>query len=190
MNTILEHFTYHKTRVWDIHEHMETLYEYSKECEHITEMGVRDVVSTWAFLLANPKKLTCYDVQQCPVGEATRLAAETGIQFEFKTADTAADNFVIEETDLLFIDTWHIYEQLRKELALHAKNTRKYIIMHDTTLFGEENCKEFYHCSVKPEGVYTGLWPAVEQFLAENKDWELKERFTNCNGLTILKRVS
>jgi hypothetical protein len=33
----------------DINEHIPTLYEYAKNCEVIAEMGVRGVVSTWAF---------------------------------------------------------------------------------------------------------------------------------------------
>ena len=33
-----------------------------------------------------------------------------------------------------------------------------------------------------------GLWPAITEFLEENDNWELHERFTNNNGITILKR--
>ena len=38
----------------DINEHMPTLYQFACTCSHITEMGVREVVSTWAFLNAKP----------------------------------------------------------------------------------------------------------------------------------------
>ena len=41
----------------DINEHLPTLKKYSEECEHITEMGVRWVVSTFAFLMGKPKKI-------------------------------------------------------------------------------------------------------------------------------------
>jgi len=35
-----------------------------------------------------------------------------------------------------------------------------------------------------------GLWPAVEEFLAEHpSEWALQHRYTNNNGLTVLKRV-
>ena len=34
-----------------------------------------------------------------------------------------------------------------------------------------------------------GLWPAVEEFLNEHSEWQLETRYTNNNGLTILKRV-
>ena len=37
----------------DINEHLPTLKKYAEECEHITEMGVRWVVSTYALLMGN-----------------------------------------------------------------------------------------------------------------------------------------
>jgi hypothetical protein len=51
--------------------------------------------------------------------------------------------------------------------------------MHDTTNFGEKG---------ESEG-HVGLWPAVEEFIARNKNWTIKERYTNNNGLTVLERV-
>lgn len=33
-----------------------------------------------------------------------------------------------------------------------------------------------------------GLWPAVEEFLAEHAEWQLEKRYTNNNGLTVLAR--
>ena len=38
----------------DINEHLPTLRKYAEECDHITEMGVRWIVSTYAFLAAKP----------------------------------------------------------------------------------------------------------------------------------------
>ena len=46
----------------DINEHLPTLKRYADECEHITEMGVRWVVSTYAFLMSKPKKLVSIDI--------------------------------------------------------------------------------------------------------------------------------
>jgi len=88
----------------------------------------------------------------------------------------------IEETDLLFLDTTHVYSQLKKELELHSDKARKYICFHDTTSYetkGEDG----------KEG--TGIWKAIEEFLEDNKDkWILQERFTNNNGFTIIKRIN
>ena len=43
-------------------------------------------------------------------------------------------NITINKTDILFIDSWHCYGQLIRELDLHHKNVNKYIILHDTTV--------------------------------------------------------
>jgi hypothetical protein len=84
----------------------------------------------------------------------------------------------IEETDLLFLDTWHVYGQLKEEMRLHAGKVRRYIVLHDTTTFGEKG---------EAEG-HRGLWPAVEEFLAQGT-FRLKQRVANNNGLTVLEAL-
>ena len=163
----------------DINEHLPTLKRYAEECEHITEMGVRWVVSTYALLMGKPKKLISYDIN--PIDSvAIQQMVKNDTDFEFRVGDTT--KIEIEETDLLFIDTLHNYNQLKLELHLHANKARKYIILHDTTTF--EWIGESYNGKVDE----VGLWPAIEWFLENNTNWELYERFTNNNGLTILKR--
>jgi hypothetical protein len=46
----------------DINEHLPTLKKYTEECDTIVEMGVRSIISTWAFLAGNPKKITSLDL--------------------------------------------------------------------------------------------------------------------------------
>ena len=46
----------------NINEHLETLKNYSAKCEHVTEMGVDRVVSTYAFMMGFPKKMISYDI--------------------------------------------------------------------------------------------------------------------------------
>ena len=59
----------------------------------------------------------------------------------------------------------------------------KYIILHDTISF------EYIGETIIGSGQYRGLWYAIEEFLEMNPKWVLHERYTNNNGLTILKRV-
>jgi hypothetical protein len=163
----------------DINEHLPTLKRYAEECPHITEMGVRHIVSTYALLMGKPKVMVSYDIMDCnwkPIAEAVK----EDTHFEFKMGNTL--EIEIEETDLLFIDTLHNYNQLSKELALHADKVRKYMIFHDTTSF--EFVGESYTGRREK-----GIWPAIQEFLDGNKQWELKERFRNNNGLTILERT-
>jgi hypothetical protein len=189
MNTILEYFEHEKNKPTDINEHLETIKQYAEKCDHVTEMGVRSVVTTWAFLAAKPKRLVSFDIKSCPIEEASRLAAEAGISFDFYIADTASPLLAIEETDLLFIDTWHIYDQLKEELKLHSSKVKKYIVLHDTTTFAYNGEGHVYtECRIKINQPPKGLWPAIEEFLSINPEWTLHERFTHNNGLTILAR--
>ncbi len=163
----------------DINEHLPTLKKYAEECDHITEMGVRWIVSTYALLMGKPKRMISYDINEI-VWQPILDIVKYDTDFEFRIANTL--DLEIEETDLLFIDTLHNYNQLKGELTLHGNKSRKYIIFHDTTTF--EWTGESYEGKVGE----LGLWPAIAEFLEENKNWELHERFTNNNGLTILKR--
>lgn len=162
----------------DINEHLPTLYRYASECKHVTEMGVRDVVSTWAFLKSAPDKLICYDIMRSKnIDTALAAANKVGIEMEFHQKNVLS--IEIEDTDLLFIDTLHQYVQLVQELNLHANKVRKYIIFHDTTKFAYTD---------EVTGAPGGLWPAIEEFLTHNSSWQLIERYTNNNGLTIIGR--
>src|SRR5205085_2957781 len=126
----------------DIHEHCPTLLALARECRHVTEMGTRTGNSTTAFLFAQPDKLVCYDLQE--YRQIDRLRALAGrTEFVFHRADVL--QISIEETDLLFIDTWHVYEQLKEEFRLHADKARKYIVLHDTSTFGEQGETPGHH---------------------------------------------
>jgi hypothetical protein len=174
----------------DINEHLPTLKKYSEECEHITEMGVRWIVSTYAFLMGNPKKLISIDIQHpntwgTNFNHVKAFALEKNIDFGFILGNTLEID--IEETDLLFIDTWHAYKQLKGELEKHHSKVKKYIILHDTSNFEftDEDSYEIWGW----KGDNKGLWPAIEEFIQTNPEWNIHERYTNNNGLTILKRI-
>src|SRR5262249_23570972 len=159
----------------DIHEHLPTLFELAKGCRRVTEFGTRAAVSTTALLYAQPGELVCYDLTRLPpVDRLERLAGKT--RFRFVRQDVLEVD--IAETDLLFIDTWHVYGQLKAELARHAAKVRRYVVLHDTETYGQKG---------ESEG-HRGLWPAVEEFLAGG-EFALKAHYRNNNGLTVLERV-
>lgn len=161
----------------DIHEHMPTLRRYATGCQHVTEMGVRYVVSTWALLAARPKRMVSYDIVRSAEVDNLERIGRAVCYFEFRMEDTTKVD--IEPTDLLFIDTLHTYEQLKIELDRHSLKVAKYILLHDTTIFGETD--QFDKAP--------GLWKAVEEFIALGV-WRIKERYENNNGLTVLERVT
>jgi hypothetical protein len=187
----------------DICEHLPTLSNYASKCESVFETGVRGCVSSWAFvhgLLNNNslnKKLLMNDITYCNIEALLTGTKELPIVLEYEWKNNLELNFT-QNYDLTFIDTWHVYGQLKRELAKFAPITNKYIIMHDTTvdewegetIRGQMNA---YEQSIKfgipIDEINKGLWPAVQEFLDSNPEWVLHERFTNNNGLTILRRI-
>lgn len=185
----------------DINEHLPTLCELARECDSVIELGVRGVVSSWAFAMGLPEgsRMFMNDLEPCNATPLIRAAKnEKNIDATFvKGSDLEID--LPEPADLVFIDTWHIYGQLKRELARYEPLAKKYIVMHDTTVDEWEgetirlgwNAEEQSKQTGWPvEEITKGLWPAVDEFLRKNEGkWELKKRYFNNNGLTILKRV-
>ena len=182
----------HKTQS-DINEHFPAIIKYGSECDTITEMGVRGIVSTWGWLACAPKKLISYDIHDPSkwggdLQSVYDTAEAYGFDFKFHIADVL--KLEIEETDLLFIDTWHAYDQLKKELELHSDKVKKYICFHDTTSYEFRDEFKGHENTWEGESSGQGIWPAIEEFLINNKDkWVLKERFMNNNGFTVIERI-
>jgi len=185
----------------DINEHLPTLCELARECDSVIELGVRGVVSSWAFAMGLPEgsRMFMNDLEPCNASPLIRAAKnEKNIDATFvKGSDLEID--LPEPADLVFIDTWHIYGQLKRELARYEPLAKKYIVMHDTTVDEWEgetirlgwNAEEQSKQTGWPvEEITKGLWPAVDEFLRKNEGkWELKKRYFNNNGLTILERM-
>lgn len=164
----------------DINENLPILFELSKECNHVTEMGVRTGVSTRAFLNSDVV-LRSYDIiLNDNVTNLFEIAKKIGKDVSYTQADVL--NIEIEETDLLFIDTLHSYSQLREELKLHSKKSKKYIVFHDTQTFGVIGGPDL--------GNELGLLPAIIEFLIDNPEWKFRIHKTNNNGLTVLEKAN
>jgi hypothetical protein len=187
----------------DINEHLETLYDYSTQCEKILECGVRGCISSWAFtygVLNNNKpikKITLNDIEVCNIDELINATNGLDINIDYQWKSDL-DLEINENYDMVFIDTFHVYGQLKRELDKFSKVTNKYIIMHDTTVdevFGEVireklNINCFSNQTGIPEDeIVCGLGKAIDEFLLNNTEWELLKKYTNNNGLTILHKI-
>jgi beta-1,4-mannosyl-glycoprotein beta-1,4-N-acetylglucosaminyltransferase len=163
----------------DINQHIDFLYRLASTVNHITEFGTRFGGSTCAFIYAKPRRLVAYDIEPRETLPAILSAArECRVDFEFREQDVLKSE--IEPTDLLFIDTWHVEQQMREELRLHADKVRLYLVMHDTETFahgGESNGHQ-------------GIWPAIADYMKEHPEWRLLHHFQHNNGLTVFTRIS
>lgn len=176
----------------DIQFHLPKIKEIATGCNHITEFGVRSVISTWVLLSARPKVMVSYDIVDCNVEDVTIAAIHENIEYTFIKANTCEVN--IENTELLFIDTDHTYKQLKTELTLHGHKVNKYIIMHDTFTYGlkdnppwSSNSPRVSYKNMTPNAV--GLQEAICEFLRENNEWGILYETQINNGLTILRKT-
>jgi hypothetical protein len=185
----------------DINEHLPTLRNYANQCIHITETGVRSAVSSYAFatgLRGKPgNTLIQIDLNNHPnIQQFIKESKKEGVNVIFyEQSDLECP---LEKTELLFIDTWHIYGQLKRELDKFSKITKKYIIMHDTEIDGIQGetirnnwdaVKQSQETGFTIEEINSGLQKAIDEFLETNNDWRIKQVFKNNNGLTILERI-
>ena len=171
----------------DINQHLPTLRQLAQECSHITEFGCWRGYSSTALLCGlhesevdTPfKKLTIVDINE-PYLEHVKeklTPYQNNIEIVYRLDDTTA--IEIEETDFLFIDTWHVYKQLKKELELHGNKATRYLAFHDTVSFG----------LLGEDGETPGLLDAIEEFLEANPHWQQMVHYEFNNGLMVLERV-
>lgn len=115
----------------DMVPHLDTLTALASGCKSIVEFGVRGGVSTWALLRGLPKrgKLTSFDIDldcrlMCPP-----------LLFEDPRWTLRLENDVEApmppHADLVMIDSSHDYDHTLAELAIAAKMSPRYIVLHD-----------------------------------------------------------
>lgn len=186
----------------DINEHLPTLMHLATRCESVAEMGVRDVVSTWAFLegfrnsTKTKKHLYSVDIVDVPYKDVIAyVAKKENINFKFVHDNSAT--VTLPKVDLLFIDTWHVYGHLKRELEHHHKNVKKYIVMHDTEVFKTQSESVVYDRNIEEESNESGYTPgeiskgigyAIVEFLEAHPEWFVKGHYPDNNGLTVLER--
>ena len=78
----------------------------------------------------------------------------------------------------MFIDTWHCYDQLKRELALHSSKVSKYIAFHDVETYGIEGegfpSMDANHPQRNNLNDEKGIRPAIDEFLLANNDWRVE----------------
>lgn len=158
-------------------ENMFVLKSFAEKYESITELGVQKGSSTIAFAAGKPKKLVSYELYDVMDAKVKALLGR-GVGWQYHSgADSRTID--IEETDVLFTDTDHMYEQLLAELQRHSGKVKHAILIHDTF-----NCGLIGERGVGPKG----LFHAIDEFLANHDEWYIEKTYTNNHGLTILRR--
>jgi hypothetical protein len=149
--------------------------KYGKQCKHITEFGVEYGKSAMLWASCEPDEVVGYDIKPKISAEDLEL-----INKHTKHVVNTASSLDVDivETDMLFVDSLHTYDQVLAELSLHASKAKKFIMLHD--MFA---CGVIDELKKKP-----GLLKAMNDFLASNSDWGVCEVEPTGNGVIVLKR--
>ncbi|MBC8127956.1 MAG: class I SAM-dependent methyltransferase [Gloeobacteraceae cyanobacterium ES-bin-144] len=201
MKFLLKYIEKYHTRS-DINEHLPVLEAYTRQCESVVECGVREPTSAYAFAFGlmgkAGNKYTLIDPYKSALIEPfLEECTEIGVNASFiQSSDIEC---LPIETDLLFIDSWHVYGHLKRELAHWHASVRKYIIFHDTTVdeidgetirMGWDANRQSLETGIPVEEIRRGLRPAIDEFLAEHPEWTSQLVLRNNNGLTVIQRVA
>lgn len=166
----------------DIVLHLPVLEYYASLCDHVTEFGVRDGSSTVALISGCPGEVVSYDIEHTPIVDKLKKMFLPCRSWTFHRADTGNPNLHIAETDLLFIDTLHTYDHVSKELALHGRKARKFLVFHDTYTCGETDLSG-------PDPTVRGIGPAIWEFTEDyHGEYETVYKTNANNGLLVLAR--
>lgn len=158
----------------DIWEHMVTIRRFAEKVTSVVEIGCRSGNSATALLCGLTNRggfMHSYDIRD---REFTPPEIPN-VTWEYHKQDTHLPEFVIPACELLFIDGCHKYESVKADLR-QARLATRFIILHDTSperdrIFGDGVCR------------------AMRDFLTLNPQWEIAERYPNCNGLTVLEKI-
>jgi len=164
--------------VSEIYKHCPTLCDLASKCEHVTELGMNTMASTVALLAPQPKKLISYGGQLDKIERVRQVLEPIKGETELHLKHGDSLRISIEVTDMLFIDTFHTYTRLKKELNRHAGKVKKYIVFHDTTAFASRG----------EDGSCPGITQAILEFLQKHTNWRIILDVRNNNGLIALEK--
>ena len=149
------------------------------KCKSVVELGTGQCAMDRVFLRYDVK-LDTYDIEDC-TDNFLEEAKAAGRDVTFHKEDTLKAE--IPETDLLFIDSLHTYEQVKSELELHASKAKRYIVFHDTILFSERGQDTVDEEHTK------GILPAIEEFLESHPEWNIVYNSKEGNGMIVVKKL-
>jgi hypothetical protein len=157
--------------------HHDLIQTHIKDCDSFKELGTHQGASAAAALLAGVKEVHLVDHTLEKYNWQKHLFEEFAKQNNVNLNAyecSSIDKQCAIPTDMLHIDSLHEWRWTIQELTLHAPITKKYIVLHDTSIVN---------------GRPSDIWPGLVLWCKENPEWRIKERVTENVGATIVERV-
>jgi len=158
---------------YEFPEYLRQMPNYLKNCESYRELGTNQGGSASIALLENLKYYEFIDKgfknyrPQKPILDS--YVEDKDIQIvmhEMSSLNVETD----VSTDFLLVDSVHKYKHVKREIAIYAPLTTKYIMFHDTNGIPE-------------------VYIAVKEFLDTTKEWKQIEHYNKGAGYTVLEKI-
>ncbi len=163
----------------DLNQHMPRLRELAAMAGGtVCELTARKE-STVALLAGRPGAVVAYSTEVEQYVRQTAAMVQPSTSFMAKPYTMGAIVGDMPENNLLFIDTFHRYLHLLKELTTYAPQCKRYIVLHDTTLYGGNG-----------DDGGPGLRRAIMEFTQANPQWAVISHTDTQYGLTVLSCVA
>lgn len=192
--------------ICSIYLHLEKIKKISSICSVVCEIGVEEIVSSIAIIrglelsILNNKIYYGYDIidrQTSRWNDLKTLAIKRNINMVFKLGNSIKSSLPTENIDMIFLDGWHVYGQVIRELNYFGPKINKFICFHDTTVDGEfgetirsgwDAEKQSKETGIPIEEINKGIWSAIIDWLKENTEWIIYRKYEYNNGFTILTK--
>lgn len=179
--TLKEFYSQIRTQQEEYHKphycaHHDFIQKYMSECDSYKELGLHQGASAAAALLGGAKEVHLIDHTLEKYNWEKHLfekfAEENDVNLNVYEMSSIDEQCGVP-TDMLMIDSWHEWDWTIQELELHAPVTKKYIVLHDTSIVA---------------GKPSDIGPGMREWCKHN-DWEVLEEETKNVGSMIVKRV-
>lgn len=158
----------------DINEHVETIFNYTKGCDISVSLGIGKGDAAFSLLLGCQHHISIdSDLSRDTLNFLNEFfGSKSSSIYQSTTEPIDLENF-----DVLFVDSVHTADYVEKELKAHANKVNKFIIFHDTYIFGDVG-----------EDGGEGIKKPIYEFLSHNQEWKIVYNENHNNGLIILAK--
>lgn len=154
-------------------DYLDAISRYSSEIESYREIGTWQGASTSRILLEKIPYIQTIDIDLTPY-QKYRHHFDTFVEqnnIEYLATQSDSLKCTLEkEVDFTLIDGRHNPKQVFKELLKYSTYTKKYIMLHDTTLVPRLN-------------------KSIDNFMRNREGWKIKEVHNINVGYTVLEKV-
>jgi hypothetical protein len=158
--------------------------EWCRRVKHITIVGFAQGLATLCALSAKQETIVIYDNNKIDISEYQEIANNNNIKLVFYNK-MILENEVIEDTDLLFINSFQEGNFVMTVCQKFAQFVNCYIAIQDTYTFAHQPAPGI---QLGNGGQPIGMIFGINHFIQNNDPWHIAENLYWEPGLTLLYR--